>query len=85
MGFTSDLASWRDMTYERLVKSARRTQDQSERVRLYQQMDKILINEAIILPLIYDMKHLLVKPWVRNFPISPVGKWFLKEVIIKLH
>jgi ABC-type oligopeptide transport system substrate-binding subunit len=52
---------------------------------MYQQADRILVEEAPILPLLYDRCHLLVKPWVIKFPISPI-KWnFWKEVIIEPH
>jgi ABC-type transport system substrate-binding protein len=45
----------------------------------------MLINEAVILPLSYGMQHWLVKPWVKNYPLSPSEGWFLKEVIIEPH
>ena len=85
VGFPKELSGWQGEAYERLIVSARRTQDQGERIRLYKQGDKMLIDEAIVLPLVYGMKHLLVKPWVINYPLSPGVDWFLKDVIIKPH
>jgi oligopeptide transport system substrate-binding protein len=68
-----------------LVAEARRVADPEERMRLYGQADRVLVEEAAILPLTYDRVHLLVKPWVTKFPIAPRWLWFLKDVIIEPH
>ncbi|MCP4538103.1 MAG: AAA family ATPase [Chloroflexi bacterium] len=76
---------WRNETYEQLVEKARRVMDQAERMRMYQQADKILIKEAPIIPLFHTRLSPLVKPWVSNFPIPAIGGWFLKDIIIEPH
>jgi oligopeptide transport system substrate-binding protein len=76
---------WRNESYDRLVEEARRVVDQGERMRLYRRADRILIEEAAILPLYYPRLHLLVKPWVRQFPVSAIKWWFWKDVIIEPH
>jgi len=76
---------WRNETYDKLVEEARRATDQEERMRLYQQADRILVEEAAIVPLTYRRYHLLVKPWVKKFPTSPMKVWFWKDVIIEPH
>jgi len=82
-GFKKELSGWRGEHFDELVERARQTQDQVERIRLYQRADKILIDEAIVLLLGYAMTHVLVKPWVKNFPLSPLGTWILKDVVIE--
>jgi oligopeptide transport system substrate-binding protein len=76
---------WRDETYERLVEEARRVLDQGERMKLYGQADKILVEAAVIVPIIYSRLHQLVKPWVKRFPISAFRHWHWKDVIIEPH
>lgn len=76
---------WRNEAYERLVEEARRIMDQGERMRLYQQADRILVEEAPIMPLTYARRHLLVKPWVRRYSTSAIKAWFWKDVIIEPH
>jgi ABC-type oligopeptide transport system substrate-binding subunit len=76
---------WQHETYERLVEDARRVTDQNQRLRMYQQADRILVEEAPILPLLYGRFHMLVKPWVRKYPTSPQRLWFWKDVIIEPH
>ena len=76
---------WQNETFNNLVESARRVSDQAERMSMYRQADKILIEEAAVLPLIYGRYLVLVKPWVRRFPISPIKGTFWKDVIIEPH
>jgi oligopeptide transport system substrate-binding protein len=76
---------WQNEAYEGLVEGARRVMDQEERMRMYQQADRILVDEAPILPLVYARLHLLVKPWVRKYPTSPMKACFWKDVIIEPH
>jgi ABC-type oligopeptide transport system substrate-binding subunit len=67
------------------MKEARRIADPEERMRLYGQADRVLVEEAAILPLTYDRLHLLVKPWVTKFPMAQNWLWFLKDVVIEPH
>jgi ABC-type oligopeptide transport system substrate-binding subunit/DNA-binding SARP family transcriptional activator len=73
---------WRSEAYVRLVEQARGTPDQVERMRLYQEADRILVEEAVVLPLTYRRMHLLVKPWVSRYPTSAIKQWFWKDVVI---
>jgi oligopeptide transport system substrate-binding protein len=76
---------WQHKAYDSLVEEARRVMDQGERMRLYERADRILIEEAAIVPLTYSRLHLLVKPWVRQFPVSAIKWWFWKDVVIEPH
>jgi oligopeptide transport system substrate-binding protein len=76
---------WQNEVYDRLVEGARRVADQRERIRMYQQADEILVEEAPVLPLYYGRLHMLMKPWVKEYPMSAVDQWFWKDVIIEPH
>ncbi len=76
---------WRNEAYDRLVEEARRVTDQGKRMKLYQEADRILIEEAAIMPSFYNRSHLLVKPWVTKHPMSTIKPWFWKDVIIEPH
>jgi oligopeptide transport system substrate-binding protein len=76
---------WTNVLYDQLVEEARRTMDLEKRMRLYRKADRILMEEAVIMPLTYSTEHLLVKPWLRDFPpmMREVACW--KDVIIEPH
>jgi oligopeptide transport system substrate-binding protein len=79
------LENWKDQRYLERIENGRRVMDHSERLSLYKEADKILMEEAIILPLLYGVSHYFIKPWVRHFPISSSNRWFLKDVVIDPH
>ncbi len=79
------LSGWHNETYDQLVEQARRVTDQTKRLALYQQADKILMEEAPIMPYIYIRTHMLVKPWVTRYPTSSIRSTFWKEVTIESH
>jgi ABC-type oligopeptide transport system substrate-binding subunit len=76
---------WKNETYNYLVEGARRVMDQQERMSMYQQADKTLIDEAPLLPLCYRRFHMLVKPWVKNISTSPLKWWLWKDIVIEPH
>jgi oligopeptide transport system substrate-binding protein len=76
---------WRHEVYDQLVERARRLTDQRERMDLYKQADRILIEEAPLLPLCYTQWPRLVKPWVRRYPVSTAFSFSWKDVIIGPH
>ena len=78
---------WWNKAYNMLIEKARRITDQEERMKLYRQADRVLIEEAPIMPLIYSRQGLLVKPWVRKYPTSPLAIecFWGKDVIIEPH
>jgi len=67
------------------VGEARQVTDQGTRMKLYQQADKIIVEEAVIVPLTHARYHLLVKPWVSKHSTSAIRTWFWKDVIIEPH
>jgi oligopeptide transport system substrate-binding protein len=72
---------WRHEGFEQLVEKARRTLNQGERLDLLQQADRVLVQEAAIVPLTHGRGHSLAKPWVRN--LDPGVS--LKDLIIEPH
>ena len=85
VGFHSFHSGWQNEDYFRLVDEARRVTDQDVRTEMYQQADKILVEEAPIMPTAYGRCQLLVKPWVRRYPISATKFWFWKDAVIEPH
>ena len=69
------------------MEEARHTFDQGQRMKLYKQADRILIEEAVLVPTDYGGHPWLVKPWVTSFPCSPLPtkSMYLKDVIIEPH
>ena len=74
---------WQHTAYDRLVEEARQVTDQKRRIDLFQQADRMLIEEVPILPLTYGRQHLLVKHWARIPAMSPMTGLFYKDFVIE--
>jgi ABC-type oligopeptide transport system substrate-binding subunit/class 3 adenylate cyclase len=76
---------WQNEAYGQLLEDGRQVTDQRERMRMYQQADQTLVEEAAIIPFTYGRSHFLVKPWISRFPTSAIKSWFWKDVVIVPH
>ena len=76
--------SWQSRAFDRLIDEARQITHQEQRMALYQQADRILVEEAPIVPLAYVRGHILVKPWVRYVP-PRLFIWPWKDFTIDPH
>jgi len=81
----SILNLWKDERFEGLVQEAQRTTDHELRMRMYRQADKILIDEAAIIPIGYSNMPVLIKPWLklRQPSLGVLNRW--KDLIIEPH
>jgi len=68
---------WQHDAFDTLIEKSRRSMDQNERLTLLREADKILMEEALIIPLLYIGGVYLVKPWVRRY--FPAWKYIIIE------
>lgn len=54
---------------DQLLESARVEQDAEKRLQTYQQVEDRLVKDAVWIPMFYDVAHVLVKPYVKNFTL----------------
>ncbi|HEX2172695.1 MAG TPA: peptide ABC transporter substrate-binding protein [Dehalococcoidia bacterium] len=69
--------------YDALIERARTEQNLEERIRLYQQAEQIVVNDAPWLPLNFGKSYPLVKPYVKNFDPAPIVIPQYKDVVIE--
>jgi ABC-type oligopeptide transport system substrate-binding subunit len=76
---------WDHPEFRQLVNRARVSRDQNERVQLYQSAEAIIVDQVPVIPMSHERAHRLLKPWLRTFPISPMGEVHLKDTIVDPH
>jgi oligopeptide transport system substrate-binding protein len=81
----NNVTGWEHQEYESLVRDARRITDSAQRLAMYRQAERLLVQEAAIVPLTYGRLHLLVKPWISKLPYSTFDSIILKELLIEPH
>jgi ABC-type transport system substrate-binding protein/class 3 adenylate cyclase len=75
---------YRDEEIDELLAKARTLGDQSERLRLYHEIDHLWVTEhAGILPLAYGRAMLLRRPWIEGLWASPLSRAHLDEVVVR--
>ena len=67
---------------DELLEKARVEKDFDERMRLYQEVEKIIVEEAPWIPLSHGVDYTLVKPYVKGLVINPQGMYCLKNAYI---
>jgi oligopeptide transport system substrate-binding protein len=74
---------WHNPRFDALVEEAARLTDQTRRMALYQEADRILVaDQAAIMPLGYAQGRTLVKPWV-TMPRVPPTLMRFKHVVMQ--
>lgn len=61
---------YRNEEYDRRFQAAQSTIDPLERMRLLAQCERILMEDAVVLPLYHERMVRVLQPWVRDLPIN---------------
>ncbi|MBE9130067.1 ABC transporter substrate-binding protein [Coleofasciculus sp. LEGE 07092] len=72
-GATEDLGGWKNEDILKLLEQGRATNDKAERTKIYAQVDEILYNEAVRLPIVHSQPLLAKRQTVKNWTPSPLG------------
>ncbi len=80
----NNFTGWQDDTYDELVKQAATTLDTQQRQNLYNQAQRILLEEAAaIVPIYLAEKTYLLKPRVKHFKINEINLINLDSLTIE--
>ncbi len=66
-----------------LLESARAEPDPGERLALYQQAETLLLEDAPAVPLVHPLAHVLVRPYIRGYRLSPIPVLWPASVVIE--
>jgi oligopeptide transport system substrate-binding protein len=56
-----------------LLDQAATEQDEAVRLAMYRQAEQHVVDEAVCLPLLHGINHVLTKPYVEGFEVNPQG------------
>lgn len=74
---------WHNARFDALVEEAARVADQTGRLELYGEADRILVaEEVVVMPLGYAQGRILAKPWVTTPRVPPV-LMRLKSIVVR--
>ncbi|MDQ6764175.1 MAG: ABC transporter substrate-binding protein [Bacteroidota bacterium] len=71
---------YKNPSFDKLYEAALAEKNDSLRYKIYQQADQLMINQAPVVPLWYDMVIRLVQPYVKNFTPNSLNLLELRRV-----
>ena len=81
-GSSNNKQHWSNKEYDRLIIEASNSVDEAVRMERLHDAEKIMINEASILPIYFDSNIFYYKPYVKNFTRSPLEEKNFRIVYI---
>jgi oligopeptide transport system substrate-binding protein len=57
-------------------------QDEGLRLAMYRQAEQLLVEDAACLPLLHGANHVVIKPYVKGYQLSPLGMPDLSQVYV---
>ena len=79
-GATTDLGNWKNDQVIKLLNQGRATGDKAERTKIYKQVDEILYQEVVRIPIVHSQPLLAKRKKVTGWTPSPLGSEPLDEV-----
>lgn len=78
-------AGWANEDYDRLLTAASMERDLEKRADLMQQAERILLDDAPLIPIYFYVSKHLVKPWVGGFVPNIMDHIYTKDLYILKH
>jgi oligopeptide transport system substrate-binding protein len=79
-GAGNNNTGWGSADYDRLLTASLDAKTEPERYAIYQQMEKILVDEVPVMPIYFYTNPRLISPQVRNFRSTPLDTFPWKHI-----
>lgn len=76
-------SAWSNQQYDELIRQASLEQDSEKRMEFFQQAEKILLDEAPLIPIYFYRNKSLVRPSVKNWKPNPLDRHPYKYVYLE--
>jgi oligopeptide transport system substrate-binding protein len=84
-GTKDNVGEYSNPEVDALLEKARVEQDPATRMNLYQQAEQMIVNDAACIPIFFDVSYILVKPYVKDLPLTPMWIPKLRYASIESH
>ncbi|MBI2831792.1 MAG: peptide ABC transporter substrate-binding protein [Chloroflexi bacterium] len=82
-GVQNNTGGYRNPQFDALLDKAAIEQDPDTRLKMYQDAERMLVQDAATLPLFFGRSYVLVKPYVKDYVQSPLGHPLLYKISIQ--
>jgi oligopeptide transport system substrate-binding protein len=84
-GNDNNYGSYSNPAVDALISQANASLDANQSFSLYQQAEQLIVNDAACLPISFGKNYTLVRSYVANYALNPLGFVNLANVVIKNH
>jgi oligopeptide transport system substrate-binding protein len=82
-GNPANYPHWSNPEFDRLVAEAGRTESPVQRNGVYQQAEKVLLDEMPLIPLYFNAQNFLLQPRVKNWQTDRLWTRFYKDIFLE--
>jgi oligopeptide transport system substrate-binding protein len=82
-GVDNNYGEYSNPQVDALLEMANVELDKDRSLALYQQVEQLLVDDAACIPLWFGQNHILVKPYIKGYELTPMGYALLNKVSIK--
>ena len=82
-GASYNTGNYSNPIVDKFLDQAATESDPSVRIKIYHQAEQMILNDAACLPLWNNTSYVLIKPYVKNYKINPMGIPSLSQVYIE--
>jgi peptide/nickel transport system substrate-binding protein len=80
-GSTNDIGKWKNERVFKLLDDARQTDKQGDREKMYAEVDKILHDEALRIPVVHSQPLNAKRKSVQGWKLSPLGSESFEQIV----
>jgi oligopeptide transport system substrate-binding protein len=80
---TDNYGRYNNPEVDRMLEQARTERDTERRMNLYRQAEQLVVNDAAWIPLYHGRDNLLIKPYVKDYAVTPLVIPNLRHVRIE--
>jgi oligopeptide transport system substrate-binding protein len=82
-GSENNIFEYSNPSLDALLDQAAIEQDRTVRLAMYQQAEQLVVDDAPCLPLFHGINYILVKPYVKDYELGPLGVPDLSKVYLE--
>ena len=82
-GAANNTGGYSNPELDSLLERAAVEDDAENRLQMYREAEQIVVHDAVLLPLFFGENYVLVKPYVKNYTLSPLGYPLLTNINIQ--
>ncbi|MCC6945554.1 MAG: hypothetical protein IT335_13305, partial [Thermomicrobiales bacterium] len=81
-GASDNYVDYQNPEFDALMSRAALEVDPDARVAIYREANQMLLDDAVVVPLYHDVAYTLMRPYVQNLAMTPLGLLYLDRVTI---